>query len=49
MELQNLKNYGVQEMNAEEIQTTEGGFLGILALLIVVAIIKYAEEKQVYS
>ena len=43
-----LNNYGVQELNAGEMQTTEGGFLGILALLIVVAIIKYAEEKQVY-
>ena len=40
-----LNNYGVQELNAGEMQTTEGGFLGILALLIVVAIIKYAEEK----
>jgi hypothetical protein len=42
-----LNNYGVQEMNAEEMQTTEGGIFGILALLggfIVGAIIKHFTE-----
>jgi len=28
--MKNLKNYGVQAMNAEDIRETDGGFLGIL-------------------
>ena len=28
--MKNLENYGVQEINAEEIRETDGGFLGIL-------------------
>jgi dolichol kinase len=30
----NLENYNVQEMNAKELKTTDGGILGIVAALI---------------
>jgi hypothetical protein len=35
MKLQNLENYGVQEMDAREMQTTEGGIFGLIILFAI--------------
>lgn len=54
--MKNLENYGVQEMNAEEMSATEGGFLQflIMAAVIIGAIIlenamnKHPENVEIY-
>ena len=42
----NLENYGVQELNAREIQETDGGFLEWIAVAVSVGgIVVWAFEK----
>jgi hypothetical protein len=35
MKTLDLNNYGVQEMNMQEMQTTEGGIWGLIILFII--------------
>ena len=37
-----LNKYGVQEMNAEEMKATDGGFLGLIVALIGFGLIQLA-------
>ncbi len=47
-----LNNYGVQEMNAEEMRVTEGGFVGKVVKFLVEAIVAgvvYDVAKEAYN
>ena len=44
--MKNLENYGVQELNARDIQETEGGFLPWIAAAVAVGgVLAWAFEK----
>jgi len=41
-----VNNFGVQELNAEEMRSTEGGFLWVVAALIVLAAIDLLQNGK---
>lgn len=45
--MKNLESFGVQEMSAKEMKKVNGGFWGILALVVVIGIAIFGKEVKV--
>jgi hypothetical protein len=45
--MKNLENYGVQEMNKQDIKDTEGGFIMLLAFAVAAGVVAYECYKHI--
>ncbi|GAA3657505.1 class IIb bacteriocin, lactobin A/cerein 7B family [Flavivirga jejuensis] len=45
--MKNLENFGIQEMNTKEMKEVNGGFWGLFALAVVIAIAVFGKNVTV--